>query len=81
MKEISKGLCLHYTLNNNGNGQENLVKGMWSATATASEKNTSGSATITLPSGYSSLNDFIGKTVVLSYDYSMKEQKECYWKF
>lgn len=27
MKEISKGLCLHYTLNNNGCGQENLVAG------------------------------------------------------
>ena len=25
VKEISKGLCLHYTLNNNGYGQENLV--------------------------------------------------------
>lgn len=27
LKEISKALCLHYTLNNNGYGQENLVAG------------------------------------------------------
>jgi hypothetical protein len=27
IEEISKGLCLHYTLNNRGYGQENLVAG------------------------------------------------------
>ena len=72
VKEISKALCLHYTLNNNGCGQENLVKGNYSVIATATSKTSTGSATITLPTGYTSWNQLIGKTVTLSYEYAIE---------
>lgn len=75
IKEISKGLCLHYLLDNNGCGQENLVKGNYSVIATATSKTSIGSATITLPTGYTSWNQLIGKTVTLSYDYSIEGDK------
>ena len=64
VKEISKGLCLHYRLS--GHGCENLIKGNFSCASTNKEYVSNGSAICTL-----SANDILankGKILTLSYD-------------
>ncbi len=69
VKEISKGLMLHYNFEDIG--RPNLLLGNWSCQSTNSTHTTSGTVNITLPTGMT-LNDLIGKTLAFSYDYSVE---------
>lgn len=73
VEEISKGLILHYKLNNNGLGNPNLVKGNYSAITTATTNNISG--TLSFDTSIIALNDLKGKTLYFSYDYSVEGAK------
>lgn len=69
VKEISKGLMLHYNFEDIG--RPNLLLGNWSCQSTNSTHTTSGTVNIKLPTGMT-LNDLIGKTLAFSYDYSVE---------
>ena len=73
VKEIAKGLVLHYKLDNNGLGNPNLVRGNYSAITTATTNNVSG--TLSFDTSIISLNDLKGKTLYFSYDYSVEGAK------
>ncbi len=73
VEEISKGLILHYQLNNNGLGNPNLVKGNYTAITTATTNNISG--TLSFDTSIIALNDLKGKTLYFSYDYSVEGAK------
>lgn len=70
VEEISKGLILHYKLDNNGMGNPNLLKGNYHVTTTSTSNNPIGS--LSLDTSLISLNDLIGKTLYFSYDYSVE---------
>lgn len=63
VKEISKGLVLHYKLG--GTGGENLVKGNFSCTSTKDGYSQSGNVTCTL--SQQDILDNLGKTLTFSY--------------
>lgn len=69
VKEISKGLMLHYNFEDIG--RPNLLLGNWSCQSTNSTHTTSGTVNMRLPAGMT-LNDLIGKTLAFSYDYSVE---------
>ena len=71
VKEISKGLMLHYPLDNNGMGCKNLLAGNFNSIATKNGTNNTGSLwvnTASIPTG--NLNYLIGKTLIFSYEVS-----------
>lgn len=74
VKELAKGLVLHYPLNRGGWGQENLLKGNYQATATNSGVSSVGSASI--PNGATILMNNKGKTCWFSFDYSTEGTRE-----
>ena len=74
IKELSKGLVLHYPLNRQGWGQENLLKGNYQATATNSGISSTGSASV--PDGATILMNNKGKTCWFSFDYSAEGTRE-----
>ena len=71
IKEISKGLVLHYPLH--GEGGVNLLKGVATCTATSDETISSGS--LIYDTSLVPLNSLIGKTFVFSFDYSVEGSK------
>jgi hypothetical protein len=70
VKEISKGLMLHYPLDNNGMGCKNIVAGNFNAVATQSGNTNTGTLYINKSDIGGSLNNLIGKTLVFSYEVS-----------
>ena len=70
VKEISKGLMLHYPLDNNGFGCKNLLAGNFNAVATQEGNTHSGSLWIHTDNIGGSFNNLIGKTLVFSYEVS-----------
>ena len=71
VKEISKGLMLHYPLDNCGLGCKNLLAGNFQSIATKAGTNNTGSLwvnTASIPGG--ALNNLIGKTLIFSYEVS-----------
>jgi hypothetical protein len=70
VKEISKGLMLHYPLNNNGMGCKNLLAGNFNAVATQEGNSHSGSLWIHTDNIGGSFNNLIGKTLIFSYEVS-----------
>ncbi len=72
VKEISKGLVLHYPLHG-GEGGTNLLKGI--ATRIATSAGLTSSGTLEYDSSLLPLNSLIGKTFLFSYDYSVEGAK------
>lgn len=73
VKEISKGLMLHYPLDNCGLGCKNLLAGNFNSIATKNGPVNTGTLwvnTASIPGG--TLNNLIGKTLVFSYEVSCK---------
>jgi hypothetical protein len=76
VKEISKGLMLHYPLDNNGMGCKNLLAGNFQSIATKEGTNNTGSLWVnkeSIPTG--NLNYLIGKTLIFSYEVSAEGNK------
>lgn len=73
VEEISKGLILHYPLNDNGMGNTNLVKGKYQCVSTKDNFSSSGNLTFTLTAAELLVHK--GETLTLSYDvYSMGDK-------
>lgn len=73
VKEISKGLVLHFPLHG-GEGGTNLIKGIAECTATSTGSETLGGP-LTYDTSLFPLNSLIGKTFIFSYDYSVEGPK------
>lgn len=73
IEEIAKGLVCHYKLDGEGCGNFNLIKGKFSSSTTNSSHTTNG--TIVYDSSIIPLNNLKGKTLYLSYDYSIEGDK------
>lgn len=73
IKEISKGLVLHFPLHGEEGGT-NLIKGIAECTATSAGSETLGGPLIYDTSLFP-LNSLIGKTFIFSYDYSVEGPK------
>lgn len=73
VKEISKGLVLHFPLHGEEGGT-NLIKGIAECTATSAGSETLGGP-LTYDTSLLPLNSLIGKTFIFSYDYSVEGPK------
>lgn len=73
VKEISKGLVLHFPLHGEEGGT-NLIKGVAECTATSADSVTLGGP-LTYDDSLFPLNSLIGKTFIFSYDYSVEGPK------
>lgn len=73
VKEISKGLVLHFPLHGEEGGT-NLIKGVAECTATSAGSETLGGP-LTYDDSLFPLNSLIGKTFIFSYDYSVEGPK------